>query len=648
MEREAAIRITIKNAGFMSGMRQMSTVASNTGKKMGRAISGPMSAGFNKAKASMKSTMGSIGGHMKTVGTLGGAFAIGKFVTDAVEMQHIYRNIAHNVNKVKGNTEDWRSVMESINPIADKVGQTASSLAGAFNTVFSATGDIDFTRESIEAIGIAATASGIEAGQLASAMQLAYRKFGVGAGESKAAMVAFIEKIGIGGMSADDLNTKFAVMAGEAGAAGMEGVKGMSTLLGVMLKLDSSIGEKASPGLKAMFQFLKSNTTQLKAMEKAANIKFAPDMTAFQKIGKLLETEKGREAAETTFTADSRVVFDTLAKPFRQAFNEARKQNLSIEQSTKKGMGAYNKSIEEMSSSTMKFSELEDQAAERLKEDPTVIMRQAINKMAVAFSDERMMSAIKKLAKVLPKVAEGFVQLLDFVLNNPALAVGGAIGAKVGLSFAGGMMSDAGTKLGASASAFLQTGALTAGTKMGMAAKGALIGAAAMIGFEVGRRIADAIMDAEKERQDKAFAADINAFNAASLKDPKKQQAALTSINAQIAAEKKRQGSVSGMVQEAMLSSFGGAAVAFSGDKSLAFNPDEQLNKLQAAQAELEAAMKKQKMASEQSASGTDRQTQGTSRLNTEMGKLTETLSKLNGAGPGPSNSLFTGAGHSQ
>lgn len=648
MEREAAIRITIKNAGFLSGMRQMSVIASNTGKKMGRALSAPMSAGFVNAKASMKSMFSSVGGHMKTVGTLGGAFAIGKFMTDSVNMQHIYRNITHNINKAKGNTEDWRSIMDSINPIADKTGQTAAAMAQAFNTVFSATGDLEFTKASIEAIGVASTASGIEASKLASAMELAYRKFGIGANESEEAMTAFIEKIGIGGMSADDLNTKFAVMAGEAGAAGMTGVKGMSTLLGVMLKLDSTIGEKASPGLKAMFQFLKMNTTQLKAMEKAGGMKFTPDMTAFQQIGKILETERGRTAAETIFTADSRVVFDTLAKPFKEAYKEAMTLNKGVEQATKLGMGAYKHSLTEMSSSTMKFSELQRQTAERIREDPTVIMRKAINKMSVAFTDKRMMSAINTLAKTLPKVAEGFVNILDFILNHPALAVGGVIGAKVGLSFAGGMLTSVGTKIGTSAMALMNKGAFATGSKMGMAAKMALVGGAAFIGFEIGKSIANAIVDAQKERQDTAFAGDIDAFNAARSKDPKKQQAALMSINQQIAAEKARQGSLSGMAGSAMLTAFGGASVALSGDKSLNFNPDEELNKLQAAQAGLEAAIRKQKIASEQSASGTDKQTQGTSRLNTEMGKLTETLSKLNGAGAGPPNPLFTGAGHSQ
>src|SRR5690554_2387040 len=99
-QRESSLRVTIKNQGYLAGMRQLVTKTNETGAKLGKGLSGPMKAGFKGAVASMKGLMDGLTGHMKTAATLGGAISVGKFVKDAMEMQTVYRNIEHNLAKV--------------------------------------------------------------------------------------------------------------------------------------------------------------------------------------------------------------------------------------------------------------------------------------------------------------------------------------------------------------------------------------------------------------------------------------------------------------------------------------------------------------------------------------------------------------------
>jgi hypothetical protein len=652
--REAALRVTIRNAGFLAGMRQMTAVAATTGAKMGAALSGPMKAGLASAAGTMKTMMGGLAGHMKTVASLGGAFAVGKFLSDAVKMQTAYRNIAHNVNKISDGAVDWKTIQASIAPIADKTGQTVQDMATSFDTVFQATGDLEYTKKAMEAIGTAATASGEDATKYAQAMQLADRKFGVGVNETEAAVAAFDAKIGIGGAGIDDLNNKFAVMAGEASAAGMSGVTGMNQLLGVMLKLDSSIGEKASPGLKAMFQYLKNNTAQLKKLEKDASIKFEPDMTAFEKIRAMLQSEKGRVAAEMTFTADRRVVYDTLAQPFQDAYKQAVAQGKSTKEATQIGLKAFDKSIQEMSGSTGKFSNLQEQAAQRMKEDPSVIMRKALNKMATAFQDDKMLGAIEKMAKILPGVADGFVKLLDWVMNNPLLAAGGYVGARVGISFAQGALINAGTKIGASAGTWLNKVAPTAGAKMGLAAKVALVGAAAMIGFYIGKKIADAFWSERESLEKGAQQADITATNALASKNVEDQKAALEKVRSQIAAIKESQSGMLGGLKQFYYDASAAGAAAVGSDVGYVDTQADALAKLQRAQADLQSSIQKQEQAQNKGASAADRAGNSMDRLARSAEKLDKALQGVGDApgsapgGKGPPGRLHTGPGYAQ
>lgn len=540
-EREAGIRVTMKSAGFMSGLREMSDSVKRAGSSMGNALSGPIKKGMNSAGESIKGLANGAKEHMKTVATLGGAFAIGEFVRDAVKGQVVYRNIAHELQKVNTEIKSWKDVHAMIEPIAEKVGQSGDDMAAAFQEVFSKTGDLKFSQDVLESIGTAATASGKNVADYGTLAQMAFRKFGASADDIKNNMGMLDSMLGTGGVEVEGLSAKFGMMSTEAVSAGLTGTEGMISLLGAMKSVNEEVGEKAPGAFKAMFQTFKHGSAALAALQKSSGVKFEANGDAFGKLEQLLKTKKGRMAAELTFKGDARSLFDALAKPFDAAVSKAKGAGKKNEDAVKDGIAAFRQSIGVMDKGANTWEALQAKAAERMKNDPSIIWQQALEKMADVFGEPKMMDSLVKLAQLLPVVATGFEKAIAFITNHPLMAAGGFVGAKVGLAFGEGMLLEAGKKLGLAAIPLLQTGAVTAGVGMGTAAKGAMVAAAALIGWEIGKAIADAYLDSINKDDKQAGESDISAFNAVGSKDVEAQKAALEKLRADLSTSKDNQ-----------------------------------------------------------------------------------------------------------
>lgn len=431
--RETSLKLTLKAGSFQAGMRKLTSQVAASGRMMGNAMAIPLSAGLRSAKNTLGGMGKNLVGYTKTAATLGGALSFGMLIRDGMKMNHIYRNIAFNISKLPQYSISWQQVQEIVKKTVMESGQSANELAEAFDQIFKATGDLEFSKKALEAIGTVSTASGENIMALAKAADLAARKFGILPEEIDEALTRFIEKTGVGGKSLDELTSRFALVAGEAAAAGTKGGEGISELLALLLLLDSSIGEKADPGLKMMFQTVKDGTSAMMRLRKQAGIKFDPGMSALEKIKRMLATEKGRKQAELLFTADARVVFDELAKPFDEAFKKAEELGFKRAEAVKAGLTAFDENIRKASVSTMKFKDIQNEAAKRLEEDPTMHLKKAIETISEAFADKKMIEAIKKLTKHLPKLAEQIVHIIEWIMENPLKTGAAIVGAKVGV-----------------------------------------------------------------------------------------------------------------------------------------------------------------------------------------------------------------------
>lgn len=592
--RDAAVRVNMKNAGFLSGLREMGDKVNAAGTRMGKALSKPMKAGISSAKESFSEMMSSAKDHMKTVATLGGGFAIGSFIKDALGDQTTYRNLYNEVSKVSDEFGSWKDLFNVIDPIGDAVGQTGDATASAFKTIFEATGDLKFSKDVLEAVGAAATASGKDINDYANLAQLAFRKYGMSAEDFKANIAAIDAQLGVGGGNLDAMTAKFGLMSTEAVEAGLGGANGMMKLLGAMRAVDNEVGEKAPGAFKSMFVMLKDGTKGLAALEKAAGVKFTPDMDAFDKIKKMLGSEKGRKAMEMSFTGDTRLLFDSLVKPFDAAAKQAKDNGKNSKESVAAGIAAFDAAFSKMGKSSATYAQLQDRVAERMKNDPTLVFQMALEKMSGAFSDPRVFNAIEKLAQKLPIVADYFVKFVDFTANHPLLAMGGMAGAKVGLSFTGGMLSDAGSRVGEAfvkwSGPKLTANAFSAGSVMGGAAKVALVAGAAMAGFEIGKYIAESFWENKEKSEKDAREAEMQGFNAERSGDPKEKADALAAIRENISKLKDQQGGLGEWYENAS------AALANQIDPSVGYKDTraDQIAKLEAQERSLMDSIKAQ------------------------------------------------------
>jgi hypothetical protein len=446
--REASIKVTLLPQSFQSGLRRMENMTKSAGKRMGAALRGPMTAGLKSARTELGGMMSTLKNGVKTVATLGGALAFTGLAKDALQMQNTYKNIAFNVNKVAGNAVEWNDIQQMIADSVQKTGRNADDLSTAFMTVFEATGSMEFAKKSMDIIGTTATATGHSIDALATTMQLASRKFGVGPDEMEEAMTRMIEKTGVGGKGIEELSSRFALVAGEAANAGFKGAEGISELLGVLLLLDSTIGEKADPGLKLMFQTLKGGSAQFIRLKKdmGSGVTFTADMTAMDKMKAILSSTKGRKSAEQVFTADARVVYDELAIPFDEAMEKAKARGLSQADAVKAGMEAFDANLAEASKSTMKYSEIQAEAAERVKSDPLVKFNLALARVKEAMVQPSMIAAFDKLADKLPAFADALASIITKVVDNPWGSLAAIVGGKLALAFGGSMIAEVAAK----------------------------------------------------------------------------------------------------------------------------------------------------------------------------------------------------------
>lgn len=409
----------LESGSFLGGLQNASAQVKSFGQSMQNALSRAAGAGLDKFKGSMQAAASKAQALGGMALALGGGFSVAQGIKEAIEAQSTYRNLANQINRLSDSGKNWRDVMLMIETAADSAAVDDQQLAAAFRDVYSATGDLKYSEEAIKAIAVASRATGESMAGLAQPMQLAMRKFGVSADDAQEAMARIIEKVGVGGASLEAMNMRFASMAGEASEAGMKGKEGMSALLGVLLTLDSRVGEKASWGLKTIFQYLKDNTTYAKQFQKTARIKFEADTSALEKLRKIVGSESGRKTAELVFTSDSRVVYDQLVKPFEDAYKAAKDAGKSTKEATQAGYDAYDEAMAAMTKSTAKFATLQEQSADRLKNDPAAILEKALDELRDTFKNPEMMSAITSLAKQLPPVLRGLQRLIEWTSKNP-------------------------------------------------------------------------------------------------------------------------------------------------------------------------------------------------------------------------------------
>lgn len=519
--REASVRLTLDGSDFVVSIKQAGDAVAETDKKIKQAQSA-WSKGFDGAKAAVGGLASQVGNLIKTAGGLAGAFSVGAAATRAIGLREQFRDLEFAINKTGKAQVEWNALYQQALDVSQKTGEGIEGIGAAMQSVFAATGDADFTRASIQAIGDAASATGEDINGWGNAAQLLQRKFGA-TGDTIADMMAVVvEKTGAGGLSLTDMSAKFGLLAGEAVDAGFKGKEGLSALLGVLTQLDSRVGEKSVPGLKVLFQALKDGSSELKALSKESGVTFEEGTTAIEKVQQLLQTDRGRKALEGKLTGETRVVFDELVKPFDAAFAQAKETGADVEEATKEGIRAFDSALKEMSKSTFSAAQLAEEGAGAVFEDPRVKLDQAVLKLTDALLQPELISAIDKLADKLPIIAEWIGKMVKFAVDHPGLAAAGVIGG-TGIKGAAGAVlggidwkgiiwnsgaakkagDEAGEAMAKSAGGALARGGLTAAGKV------FAVAVAAELAYEIGKAAIDSDSEADNARRNDVAMANV-------------------------------------------------------------------------------------------------------------------------------------------
>lgn len=440
---EAKIVVNIERGAFKSSLKGMESDVAASGKRMKTALSSSLSAGLGNVKNSMKGMLSGIGGHMKTLATFGGAIGAGMLVKDALHLQTLYRNIAYNINKIPGQAMKWQDVQAAVDRSVEKTGAKAEDMARTFDFLFKEIGDVDVAKNSLEAIGTIATATGGSVDDLAEVVRLAVEKFNIGTDRLPDALANFESLTGIGGKGIDELGRRFGMMAGAAADAGFTGEEGMRGVLGLLMQVDNAIGERAEPAIKRMFEVLRHGGTDIESIEKKMGRKFNVGEDARERMKAIL-AKGGPARAELMkkLTGDAYLAFKQIAPAFDTALEKALASGKSQTEATTMALEAFDRSILGSKEQLRSFEDNAKEAARRLKDDPALQLQKAMNKLQKVMTSPQALASIKKLMDVLPPLAENMAKLLGFILDHPLIAGGAAVVGKGGASFASGYLGN--------------------------------------------------------------------------------------------------------------------------------------------------------------------------------------------------------------
>src|SRR5688572_13116897 len=122
-ERDARVKLELAAGGMLSMLRMLEKQAKELADKMEgvgektekaeKKIS-PALASMKKGLGEAKKSLGEVGSTIKsTLGqaaTLGGALSLGHGVTQAVQLQNSYRQVAHSIERATGKAVAWQDV----------------------------------------------------------------------------------------------------------------------------------------------------------------------------------------------------------------------------------------------------------------------------------------------------------------------------------------------------------------------------------------------------------------------------------------------------------------------------------------------------------------------------------------------------------
>jgi hypothetical protein len=473
---------------------------------MGAALGKPLDAGLNGMQAGIGRLKNQMSSLLSTVGTLGGAFAIGSFVHDAIEASTAAGEIAYQLRLMGEAGAVTGDVLAMATAEGKEFRTTTEEMLAAYHTLLEETGQPVFSKEVIGSVTEMAGAFRLAPPLAANLAAIMHEKLGASADVIKSELApALLDMGNRGGVKVRELAENGNALLSVMESVGLEGVGGFKSLLGILNLTDDKGGEvgQRMAGLSLILTKLKPGTKHVHALANAAGLTrkqidaSADSVEVFQK---LMSTPTGFKKMSAEFGKSVRTskVFSSMVEPFEVARKAVFAKTGNATLAFDAGLAAYNAAVKEMSTTT---STAADVTREKAKADEETGRKWAlaIGEMKDAFLKPEFLGAMKELAGIMPTVARGFAELVEFVSKHPWTSAGiyagasAALPAVTGALGAGGAM--AAKTLGVKAVEAGIPGALAVGASgktAALAAGGTTAGAAlaaGAVGFGVGTLI---------------------------------------------------------------------------------------------------------------------------------------------------------------
>lgn len=650
-DKDARVRLNLAAGGFASMMRELEKQAGklaeeiedigDAGEKADRKLSplmGTWKRGFGAAKSSLTELGSTLKSTLGQALTLGGALSFGAGVKAAVDIVDVYKNIAFAVEAGTGKAMAWQQVQSSVEGTAGRWKRSNEEVAASLAAIRDETGDIDFATAATEAAAKAATATGKSMQPLSGIAGTLNEKFGIGADAIDETMASVIAMGSKGGASIEDLGEKLGMVGASAKLLGLEGKAGLQQVLGMLNMADDATGSfKKSLAATSQLMETFADPDKLKAIEKELGVKVTDKSGAARKDALeaiLAKTGGKQELLAKVFSGDSLKLVSSFGKAFQETFTETEG---TVKQKTAAAVDAFRASLTAAGEQTLTAAQLEAQAKKRL-DDPARQLEEAMNTFKRSFQKPEMIDAIERMSTLMPKLADGAADLVEFIADNPMLAGAAFVGGKVGGAVGGSVAGDVGKALLDA----LKPGAKSAGDIIGKAAsahpnwatagKALGVAAAAYVGYEIGKAIVDSRMEKKEKLQGDVVAAGASAHAAALSGDPKRMAEARDQLKERIRQMKKDQGGVGGAFD-----TFMGGLATFA-DPNFVAPEQKQLMTAERDLRKLEEAMSKGAKGGEKAGESFDRAARAADRFAQALDRSSGGGSGNNGLPPAPGN----------
>lgn len=447
-EREAAIKLTLDDGQYVAAMGKAGDAAVKSAQRSERAMQ-MFGAGVDKASSNLKSLGATARSALGLVSGLLGGLTVGSALKGAVELDAKFKQLAFRVSTATREQVKHTDIQKLAEQAAAKTGRRTIEMADAYEQLFAATGDRDFTDNMLEQVGEAATATGQDISTLTSLADQLHTKFGVSADEMGDVFAQVFEAAQMGGPSFQEFADVASNMGAELLNAGLDGRRGLDFMLGSLVKTDDAMGnlQKQVKGVKQILLSL-GDQAQITSIAKVLHIdpkKLLNEKDLMGRMRRILGMgKKGLDALKGSMkeAEEQKVLKILFTDPFEQALKEANDSGMKGKAAIDKALGVLDGQLAELGKSAINGSHLQKEAQDRLQ-DPQRRLEAALDQLQLAFGDPRIIGAIEDLSKYLPKIADVFGKFMQFAVKNPLLAGTLLVGGKAGSGFLEGILSEA-------------------------------------------------------------------------------------------------------------------------------------------------------------------------------------------------------------